>query len=139
MRGRAVSMRKVFAQHPWAVGLLESRRDMGPAALRYCNSVLGVLRRAGFSTKTAMRAFSILDSYAYGYSIQEKSLAPRPPTEAARETEQLLRELPTDEYPYLTETATHVATSGFDYTKEFEIGLDLLLDALETWRGPEVT
>lgn len=134
MRERAISMRKVFACHPWAVGLLEARRNLGPAALRYCDSVLGVLRKAGFSTVMAVRAFSVLDSYAYGYSIQEKSLSPRPVQEAARETEEFLRKVRADEYPHLVETAASVAASGFDYAKEFEIGLDLLLDALENWR-----
>jgi AcrR family transcriptional regulator len=135
MRRRAISMRKAFARHPWALGLLESRRSLGPAALRYCNSVLGVLRRAGFSTAMAMRAFSVLDSYAYGYSIQEKSLPSGSATETTDATELFLRQLPGDEYPYLAETAASIMQSGLDYTEEFELGLDLLLKALEGWRS----
>lgn len=134
MRRRAASMRQVFVRHPWALGLLESRRDPGPAALAYCNSVLGVLRKAGFSTVSAMRAFSVLDSYAYGYSIQEKSLPSGSAAEHAGNAEQFLRQLPEEQYPHLADTAAGVMRSGFDFTKEFEIGLDLLLDALEGWR-----
>jgi AcrR family transcriptional regulator len=135
MRSRAISMRKAFACHPWALGLLESRRSLGPAALRYCDSVLGVLREAGFSAVMAMRAFSVLDSYAYGYSIQEKSLPSGSATETTEATEQFLRQLPDDEYPYLAETAACIMQSGLDFTEEFELGLDLLLEALEGWRG----
>lgn len=134
MRSRAISMRKVFARHPWALGLLESRRSLGPAALRYCDSVLGVLRQAGFSTVTALRAFSVLDSYAYGYSIQEKNL-PSGAETTTQATEQFLAELPGEEYPHLAEVAAHVMRSGLDFSREFELGLDLLLEALEGWRS----
>jgi AcrR family transcriptional regulator len=133
MRSRAISMRRVFARHPWAVGLLESRRSLGPAALRYCDSVLGALRQAGFSAVMAMRAFSVLDSYAYGYSIQEKNLPSGSATETSQATEEFLRQLP-DEYPYLAEIAVDILRSGFDFAQEFEFGLDLLLEALEGWR-----
>jgi hypothetical protein len=50
-------------------------------------------------------------------------------------TEQFLRQPPEKEYPYLAETAINVMRSGLDFAKEFEVGLDLLLEALEGWRG----
>jgi AcrR family transcriptional regulator len=135
MRRRAVSMRRVFMKHPWAVGLLESRRSLGPAALRYCESVLDVLRRAGFSPLTAIRAFSVLDSYAYGYSIQEKSLPSGSAAETSQAAELFVKQLPRSEYPRLAEVAVSMMRSGMDFAKEFELGLDLLLEALERWRG----
>jgi AcrR family transcriptional regulator len=135
MRSRAISMRTVFTRHPWALGLLESRRSLGQAALRYCDSVLGVLRRAGFSPVMAMRAFSVLDSYVYGYGIQEKNLPSGSATETTETTEEFLRQLPGEGYPYLAETAARIMRSGLDFTEEFECGLDLLLEALEGWRG----
>jgi AcrR family transcriptional regulator len=137
MRRRAISMREAFARHPWAVGLLESRKSPGPAALRYCESVLRVLRRAGFSPEMALRAFSVLDSYAYGYSIQEKSMASDSAMETSERSEEFLRQLPGDGFPYLAEIASHVARSGFEYAREFELGLDLLLDALDSRRDAE--
>ncbi len=37
-----------------------------------------------------------------------------------------------DAYPYSFEmVAGHIATSGYDFTAEFEFGLDLILDGLE--------
>jgi hypothetical protein len=40
--------------------------------------------------------------------------------------------MPADEYPYLAELATkHILQPGYQYGSEFEIGLDLILDALE--------
>jgi AcrR family transcriptional regulator len=136
MRRRAVSMRRTFVLHPWALGLLESRRSVGPAALRYFDSVLGVLRRAGFSAAMALRAFSVLDSYAYGFVIQEKNLPAGSTTEEREAVESFFRQLPADEYRHLAEIVVNVAMkSGFDYENEFAFGLDLLLKALESIRG----
>ena len=40
--------------------------------------------------------------------------------------------MPAGAYPYLAEMATeHVLRPGYHYGGEFEIGLDLILDALE--------
>jgi len=136
MRQRAISMRKTFVRHPWALGLMESRRSAGPATLRYFNAVLDVLRRADFSAVLAVRAFSILDSYAYGYILQEKNLPSGSGTESREATQQFLSQLPAEEYPRLAEAAVDVMmTSGFDYAKEYELGLDLILEALESRRG----
>ncbi len=135
MRTRAVSMRQVFVRHPWALGLLEARRTPSEALLRYMEHVFGMLRQAGFSIPMARCAFFVLDSYAYGSSIQEKKLPASSPTETSQATKQFLSQLPRTEYPYLAEAADFIMTSGLDYTREFELGLDILLDALEAWRG----
>ena len=135
MRRRAISMRRAFALHPWALGLLESRKSAGPAALRYFDSVLGVLRRAGFSAAMALRAFSILDSYAYGFVIQEKNLPSGSTAEVREGVKRFFRQLPAGEYRYLAEIMVDVALkSGFDFEKEFEFGLGLLLETLESIR-----
>jgi hypothetical protein len=135
MRRRAVSMRRAFTRHPWALGLLESRRTAGPAAMRYFDAVLGVLRRAGFPPAMALRAFSTLDSYAYGFVIQEKNLPAGSEAETKEATEQTLQDLPTGELPYLAEIIVGVALkSGFNLDREFEAGLDLILGALESQR-----
>jgi hypothetical protein len=47
-----------------------------------------------------------------------------------------LREMPADEYPYLTEMIVdHALQPGYSYANEFEYGLDLILDGLERARG----
>ena len=77
MRRRARSARDVLSRHSWAIGLLDSRRSMGPTQLRYVDSVLGSLRSAGFSIHDAAHAFSLLDSYVYGHVVQEMSWSGR--------------------------------------------------------------
>jgi len=136
MRQRAISAREVLGRHRWAIGLMESRRSPGPATLRHHDAVLGCLRRAGFSVEMTAHAYSLLDSYIYGFALQEASLPFGTAEETAQVTQQIAGQMPADEYPYLAEIATeHVLQPGYHYGGEFEIGLDLILDALERTAG----
>jgi AcrR family transcriptional regulator len=135
MRQRAISARKVMSRHPWATGLMESRTTPGPATLRHHDTVIGALREAGFSIEMAAHAFSALDSYIYGFALQERSLPFDTAEETAEVAQMILAQLPIDEYPHLTEMAIeYVLQPGYDYGNEFEFGLDLILDGLERAR-----
>jgi AcrR family transcriptional regulator len=132
MHQRAIAARQALARHHWAIGLMESRTSPGPATLRHHDAVLGCLRGAGFSIELTAHAYSVLDSYIYGFALQEAGL----PFSTAEETAQIARDIagqPADsQYPHLTELTTrHVLQPGYHYGDEFEIGLDLILDALE--------
>jgi AcrR family transcriptional regulator len=132
MRQRAISAREALARHRWAIGLMESRRSPGPATLRHHDAVLGCLRAAGFSVELTAHAYSLLDSYIYGFALQEASLPFGTAEETAKVTQEITRQMPAGEYPHLTELAIkHVLQPGYQYGNEFEIGLDLILDALE--------
>lgn len=131
IRDRAISARGVLRRHPWATPLMESRTNPGPATLRHHDSVIGTLRRAGFSVAMAAHAFSLLDSYTYGFALQEAAL-PFSPETAPDLAEAILARFPSEEYPYLAELAAeHVLQPGYDYGDEFGLGLDLILDSLE--------
>ena len=135
MRQRAISAREVLARHPWAIGLMESRSTPGPATLQHHDAVIGCLRDAGFSIAVAAHAYSVLDSYIYGFALQQASLPFKTPTQAAEVADSIRRQFPTDAYPHLTELAVkHVLQPGYDYADEFEFGLDLILDGLERVR-----
>lgn len=130
MRQRAISARRVLKRHPWAIGLMESRGSSGPATLRYVDAVLGTLRDGGFSVEMATHAFWLLDSYVYGHVIQEISL-PIGSAEQTAPAEQTLDQPDIADYPHLAEVAAEAMASGYDIDREFEFGLDLVLDALE--------
>jgi AcrR family transcriptional regulator len=135
MRRRAVSAREALARHPWAIGLMESRTAPGPATLRHHDAVIGSLRQGGFSIERAAHAFSALDSYIYGFAVQETSLPFDTAEETAEVAQMILAQLPTDAYPHLTElTLERVLRPGYDYADEFGFGLDLILDGLERAR-----
>jgi hypothetical protein len=137
MRQRAISMREVLARHRWAIGLMESRSAPGPATLRHHDTVIGVLRKAGFSVALTAHAYSALDSYIYGFALQERSLPFDTAEETAEMAQAILAHFPADDYPHLAElTVQHVLQPGYDYGNEYLFGLDLILDGLEQARGP---
>jgi AcrR family transcriptional regulator len=135
MRQRAISAREALLRHPWATGLMESRSTPGPATLRHHDAVLGILRSGGFSVALAAHAFSVLDSYIYGFALQEANLPFQTSEELAAMADTILEHLPADEYPHLTEmTVEHVLQPGYDYGNEYLFGLDLILDGLDRAR-----
>jgi AcrR family transcriptional regulator len=132
MRRRAISAREVLARHRWATGLMETRTSPGPATLRHHDAVLGILRGAGFSVAMAAHAYSLLDSYTYGFAMQEAVLPFDSGEETAALAQSILARAAPGQYPHLTEfTVEHVLKPGYDYGAEFEFGLDLILDGLE--------
>lgn len=132
MRKRAISARQVLLRHPWAIGLMESRSTPGPATLRHHDSVLGSLRRAGFSIEMAGHAYSVLDGYIYGFTLTELTLPFRNSEGAAEVAGNILQGVRADEIPYLAEMAVeYTMKPGYKYGDEFEFGLDLILDGIK--------
>jgi AcrR family transcriptional regulator len=132
MRQRAVSMRTVMTRHPWAIGLMESRRAPGPETLRHHDAVIGCLLDAGFPLPLAAHAFAALDSYIYGFALQERSLAFGTPEETSELAAAFLTQFPAQDYPYLARlTMEHVLQPGYDYADEYGFGLELILDGLD--------
>jgi AcrR family transcriptional regulator len=128
---RANSARRVLRRHSWAIGLMESRKNPGPATLRHHDAVIGTLRGAGFSVEMTAHAYALLDSYIYGFALQEASLPFEGPNTAADVAEPMMQQFPTDAYPHLIEMATeYILQPGYDFGNEFQFGLDVILRAL---------
>jgi AcrR family transcriptional regulator len=132
MRQRGLSARAALTRHRWAIGLMESRTTPGPATLRHHDAVIGILRNGGFSIELTAHAYSVLDSYIYGFAMQEPNLPFDTAQETAEVAQAIMARFPPGEYPHLTElTIEHVLRPGYSYADEFEYGLDLILDGLE--------
>jgi AcrR family transcriptional regulator len=128
---RAISLRDVLLRHRWAIGLMESRRNPGPANLRHHDAVIGCLRAAGFDMTMAAHAYSLLDSYIYGFALTKMNLPFDTTTDVAEMAESMLEPFPVGEYPNLADFITEIAMKpGYDYGDEFEYGLDVVLDGL---------
>jgi Tetracyclin repressor-like, C-terminal domain len=135
MRERATSAREAMLRHRWAIGLMESRTTPGPATLRHHDTVLGTLRGAGFSIVLAAHAYSVLDSYIYGFALQAPSLPFDSPEDTVTAARLIMARFVSGQYPHLTEIAVeHVLQPGYNYGDEFVSGLDLILDGLERAR-----
>jgi len=136
IRQRAISLRDVLARHRWAIGLMESRRNPGPANLRHHDAVIGSLRAGGFDMAMVAHAYSVLDAYIYGFALTKMNLPFESGDDVAEIAETMLEPFPANEYPNLMAFLTeHVMKPGYDFGDEFEYGLDLILDRLEAERG----
>ncbi len=127
-----VSAREALSRHPWAIGVMDTRRNPGPATLQHHDAVLGCLRSAGFSVPGAGHGIAILDSYLYGFAVQEQAL----PFDTQEELEDVAQSVFSDEvvaqYSHLAELAAkHVLQPGYAFGDEFPLGLHLILDGLE--------
>ena len=127
---RAHSARLVLRSHPWAIGLLESRTSPGPATLRHHDANIGTLRGGGFSVALTAHAYALIDSYVYGFALQEAGL-PFEPDSVADVAAPMMESFETGAYPHLVELATEfVLKPGYDFGNEFDFGLGLILDGL---------
>jgi len=132
MRERAISVREAMSRHRWAVGLMESRTNPGPANLRHHDAVIGSLRAAGFDMAMAAHAYSLLDSYIYGFAQTQMNLPFESTADIAEVAQEMLQPFPLNAYPNLAAFITeHAMKPDYDYANEFEFGLDLILDGLE--------
>lgn len=133
MRRRAASARSVLRRHRWAITLLESRTSPGPATLRHHDAVIATLRAAGFSRAMTAHAYAMIDSYTYGFALQEAALPFEGPETVADVAEPIMEHFTAGDYPHLVEMATeYYFQPGYDFGDEFDFGLNLILDALCT-------
>jgi AcrR family transcriptional regulator len=130
LRQMALTARSMMLRHPWAPRAIEAQTEPGPGALRYINTVLGVLREGGFSIAQAHHALHIIGSRALGFSQDLFDDSGELEPEAA---EVLAKQLGAS-HPYVVEMALAVTHAGAlgpcDDGDEFELVLDFILDGL---------
>jgi AcrR family transcriptional regulator len=133
IREIAISAHDVLLRHPWACSLMWTT-SISPARLRYMESILGTLRESGFSADLTHHAYHALDSHITGFTLWQSNI-PFKAEDIAELGASFLRELPTEEYPYVAEhTEQHLMPPDHEEKSEFEFGLDLILDGLERLR-----
>jgi len=130
IRSSACAAHAVMLRHPWASRVVESRTRSGPARLRLVDATVGVLTGAGFPMRVVIQSIMALDSYTYGYALQEDAWPY--PAEGAQERAAAFSEtVPRQAYPHMTALLDHVADLEAGPLVDFEFGLDLLLGGLE--------
>ena len=131
LRQSAISAHDVLMRHPWACNLLMSTKRVSPARLRYMESLLKRLREAGFSARMTHHAYHVLDSHIIGSTLWEAGYSDPDLTEKAKA---FVRDA-LAEYPFIVEHAEqHFTRSKRKDVREFDFGLDLILDGLEKIR-----
>jgi AcrR family transcriptional regulator len=139
LRARILTARQVLLRHRWAPRVLETRTKTIPVLVRYYDGILGILKAGGFSYDVAHHALHALGSRALGFA--RELFEPENP-EAAEEESAALLEEHADQFPHLLAMLAEVAhdedgdtSLGWcDDQVEFEFGLDVILDGLESRR-----
>lgn len=132
IRARCRSARAVLTRHPWSVPLLESRRQPGPATLRHHDAMLACFFSAGMPMALTAHAYAVIDSYVYGFVIQEAHL-PVQSADDAEITGDIAAHLDPAQFPHLLRFAReHAMRPGYAFGDSFDYGLDLLLDGFAT-------
>jgi AcrR family transcriptional regulator len=138
VRQRILSAREVFLRHRWAPAVFETRTNTSLEVLRYFDALLGLMRDGGFSYDVAHHALHALGSRALGFTQELFD-----PTNAGGADPADLEQLAAlaDQLPNLVGMMAEIVHDDPDSTlgwcddqAEFEFGLDLILDGLDSMR-----
>ncbi|MBL7554672.1 MAG: TetR/AcrR family transcriptional regulator [Bdellovibrionaceae bacterium] len=132
LRQRCYSLRDVLKKNPWAVGLLESRRNPGLKTLKHHDQMLGLFLKSGFSHELTAHSYVLLDSYVYGFAVQERSVPVNDSNDISDMAESIFSGLSPETVPNMIEMITSYYTKpGYSFAAEFEYGLDVILNGIE--------
>jgi AcrR family transcriptional regulator len=138
-RATAHSYRSFLVAHPATVPIFLSRPLFTPAGMRTADALIGLFRRAGFSTEEAVLRYQQVARYLLALVMLETGrprLSVEERLERARVARITFETLPPDQYPHLVEAAPELA-APYDPERAFESGLDLLLAGLERMRAAQ--
>ena len=138
----ASQMRATLLRHPWVIGLLGVRPNLGPNAMRMGERTVALLTAAGFAGAEIAHVTSMLMSQAIGSATMVSAV-----TAAGRRSGRSVSEMVEDVEPYLEQAAGD--NPGADkrrreareemqdlerlWEESFSFGLARLLDGLEAW------
>ena len=141
LRRQFLAARSVMLRHPWAPGLLASRRTIPVGVYAYYDGILGTLVGAGFSYHLAHRALHAFGSLPLGFAQEVFSPSAAGGSLEVEAAEADLAAM-AETMPHLTamvaaeiHNATDPTLGWCDSQVEFEFTLDLLLNGLERLRG----
>ena len=132
MRIRAKKFREALLKHQWAINLLDSTKKPSQASFHHHESVLTVLDHAGFSVLDAAHAFALLDSYIYGFVVQERTIPASQGTELRETYSPMMTGSFEVEFPKLFRLSQqYVFKDNYSFSNEFPVGLEMIIQALE--------
>jgi AcrR family transcriptional regulator len=134
-------MHGMLIRHPWVLGLLGTRPNMGPNAMRMGDRLVALLVAAGFTGIDVSYASSLLTAHAIGSATAMAAFK-----NTIKGSDQTLGELFKTLEPHLERLAAdhpnyqkwwHETVPSIDpdkvFTQSFEFGTERLLDGLEQW------
>ncbi len=126
---RCTSMRETLARHRWALPVMETRSNPGPATLASHEAVLEVLRSSGFSLLATAHAYAAIDAFVYGFALQEAMLET---VGLPDNSGKVVDAMELRQYPRLAELAMMYAMAAeYPFTASFDVGLNVILNGIE--------
>ncbi|MEU1666311.1 TetR/AcrR family transcriptional regulator [Streptomyces sparsogenes] len=123
----ARALRTALLAHRDGARVFAGTHSTGPNTLGFADSLVGVLREAGFGDGEAARALYSVANFTVGHTLEEQA-ALRPGDEGPTDASVLHEAVVAGTYPHLA--ATLPVLTSTDFTAHFEFGLRLLLDGL---------
>lgn len=133
LRRQTLSFFDAMCAHRWLPLLLMSHFHIGEAMLAHNEGALGCLVGAGFDIVTAEHVLNAINSYLYGFALQE-SFFPIARGDYAAVAAEHRHRIPADRYPRIAELSSRVIDGTFDGVNDITFGLDLLLGRLAELR-----
>ncbi|MFJ8795144.1 TetR/AcrR family transcriptional regulator [Streptomyces sp. NPDC102462] len=99
----------------------------GANTLGFADTVVGVMRAAGFPDDDAARALHTMANFTVGHTLEEQA-ALQPGDQGTADPGLLADAVTAGTYPHLK--ASLPTLTGTDFTRLFEFGLDLLIEGL---------
>lgn len=137
LRSYAGELRRVVLSHPWLMGVVGARANLGPNAMRLSDHLLGVLYAAGLSTTLATQASTAVGSFVLGATLTEASWVDLKNRTGL--TEAQLESAMTEFYGDKLADVPHLRQwwreneASFDELRKrnFQVGLDALIKGLQ--------
>jgi AcrR family transcriptional regulator len=135
IRAIALSAYSSLSRHRWAANLSLSLRRPSPGRLRYMNSILGILRDAGFSDDLVDRGYHAIEGHIMGFTLWELGINLPRHEDLGRMAASFLRELDHKAYPHVADhVGHHLRQAEPQEVGAFAFGLELILDGLDRLR-----
>ncbi|MEV6580057.1 TetR/AcrR family transcriptional regulator [Streptomyces sp. NPDC051582] len=129
----ARAVRTALLAHRDGARVYAGTHSTGANTLGFAETLVGVLREAGFGPAEAARTALTVIHYTVGHTLEEQA-ARRPGDQGPADPDRLREAVAEARYPYLT-AALPVFTST-DFTAQFEFGLGLLIQGLRLLGRP---
>ncbi|MDP6606990.1 MAG: TetR/AcrR family transcriptional regulator [Dehalococcoidia bacterium] len=130
----AHAAREALSDHTNVVPIILAGPNRGTAYLHLMESMLGVMRDAGFDANMAHRGWHTLVAHVLGYVLQQTAtpiLVSASPGRSPAPTRSIaLADLPGDDFPHIVEIAPLLAECRT--IDEFDFGLDMILSGLQS-------
>lgn len=133
LRKSVVSTHGVLLRHPWVALLLLSRVSLDEGMMTYSNACYGCLFDAGFSHAMVDHGWNAINNHLYGFTLTEIN-SPVDPQHYSNTAAHYLPMVPKERYPHIRSMMEVIINGTHSGVNDFEFGLDLILDGLESKR-----